>query len=223
MLAHRDIHFFEPIAFYRTFYVYKLRSFILLLVLPLNLTEEFTFYNFIFEKNISFFAKDPCLYFAVRLYFWITLLSSIILALIFQQITSSPLTSEIQIANIFPFLFRKIHKYPKYPENIQSGSKTGLILHRSNKTIVAKLEVISVAIKNIEIPESNECGFFSHLLDVCRKIFLTSPSTSQNKAIWFCFLPLPRYNYDPKLNLEFRKNLIKGAFFQALQLFEKET
>ena len=33
------------------------------------------------------------------------------------------LSSEIQIANNFPFLFGKIHKNPKYPENIQSGSK----------------------------------------------------------------------------------------------------
>ena len=32
---------------------------------------------------------------------------------------------------------------------------------------------------------------FWHLLDVYRKMFLTSLSTSQNKAIWFCFYYYP--------------------------------
>ena len=40
-----------------------------------------------------------------------------------------------------------------------------------------------------EIWECNECGFFGHLLDLYRKIFLTSLSTSHNKSIWFCFFP----------------------------------
>ena len=34
-------------------------------------------------------------------------------------------------------------------------------------------------------------AFFGHLLDVYRKIFLTSLRTSQNKAIRFCFFPYP--------------------------------
>ena len=37
----------------------------------------------------------------------------------------------------------------------------------------------------------NEFGFFGQLLDVYRKISVTSLITSKNKAIRFCFFPYP--------------------------------
>ena len=37
----------------------------------------------------------------------------------------------------------------------------------------------------------NVWGVFWRLLDECRIIFHTSPSTSQNKTVWFCFLTSP--------------------------------
>ena len=42
-----------------------------------------------------------------------------------------------------------------------------------------------------EISDCNEFGFFGQLLDVYRKIFLTSLITSQNKSIRFCFFHYP--------------------------------
>ena len=50
---------------------------------------------------------------------------------------------------------------------------------------------LSVLHSKIEISDCNEFGFFGQLLDVYRKIFLTSLITSQNKAIRFCFFPYP--------------------------------
>ena len=65
-------------------------------------------------------------------------------------------------------------------------------MSRSNKTIVAKLEVISVAIKNIKIPESNECGSFLHLLDVCtEKYFLPHCQLLKTRLYDFVFDPYP--------------------------------
>ena len=43
----------------------------------------------------------------------------------------------------------------------------------------------------IEISHCNECGFFGHLLEVYKKIFLTSLITSQNKAVRFYFFSYP--------------------------------
>ena len=59
------------------------------------------------------------------------------------------------------------------------------------KPYVSRLGSYQCCTLKIEISDCNEFGFFGQLLDVYRKIFLTSLITSQNKAIRFCFFPYP--------------------------------
>ena len=55
---------------------------------------------------------------------------------------------------------------------------------------------------NIEISDCNESGFFGHLLDSYRNVFLTPLITSQNKAIRFCFISYPAATMRPKVRTQ---------------------
>ena len=59
------------------------------------------------------------------------------------------------------------------------------------KPYVSRIGSCQCCTLKIEISDCNEFGFFRQLLDVYRKIFLTSLITSQNKAMRFCFFPYP--------------------------------
>ena len=89
--------------------------------------------------------------------------------------------------DIVDLRLRWIWIYQPIVQQKQARNQSG-----QTKPYVSRLGICQCYSLKIEISGCNEFGFFGHLLNVKRKIFLTSLITYQNKAIRLCF---PRCNY----------------------------